>query len=85
LNCIYAARSLGGFSLHHADGGRVIVVIGDYTKNPVGGEMAMSWSGIWPNRDEPRKWYDRTIRILGGIILGASALFGSARIMGWVK
>jgi hypothetical protein len=42
-------------------------------------------SGIWPNRDEPRKWYDRTIRVLGGIIFGASALFGSARIMGWVK
>ncbi len=42
-------------------------------------------SGIWPNPDEPRKWYDRTLRILGGIIFGSSALFGSARIMGWVK
>jgi len=42
-------------------------------------------SGIWPRPDEPRKWYDRTIRILGGIIFGSSAVFGSARIMGWVK
>lgn len=42
-------------------------------------------SGIWPNPDGPRKWYDRTIRILGGIIFGSSALFGSARIIGWVK
>jgi hypothetical protein len=42
-------------------------------------------SGMWPNPDEPRKWYDRTIRILGGIIFGSSALFGGARIMGWVK
>ena len=42
-------------------------------------------SGIWPNSDESRKWYDRTIRIAGGIILGSGALFGSARIMGWVK
>ena len=42
-------------------------------------------SGIWPNRDEPRKWYDRAIRILGGILFGSSALFGSVRIMGLVK
>jgi hypothetical protein len=42
-------------------------------------------TGIWPNQAEPRKWYDRALRILGGIIFGSSALFGSARIMGWVK
>ena len=42
-------------------------------------------SGIWPNPDEPRKWYDRTIRIAGGVILGSGVLFGSARIIGWVK
>ena len=42
-------------------------------------------SGIWPNANEPRKWYDRAIRILGGILFGSGALFGSARIMDWVK
>lgn len=42
-------------------------------------------SGIWPTPDEPRKWYDRVIRILGGILFGSGALFGSAAIMGWVK
>ena len=42
-------------------------------------------SGLWTNPDEPRKWYDRTIRIFGGILFAAGALFGSARIMGWVK
>jgi hypothetical protein len=42
-------------------------------------------SGICPNPDEPRRWYDRTIRIAGGVVLGLGALFGSARIMGWVK
>jgi hypothetical protein len=42
-------------------------------------------SGIWPNPDEPRKWHDRVIRVLGGILFGSGALFGSARIMGWVK
>ena len=42
-------------------------------------------SGISPNPDEPRKWQDRAIRILGGIVFGSAALFGSARIMGWVK
>jgi hypothetical protein len=41
--------------------------------------------GIWPNPDEPRKWKDRTVRILGGVIFGSSALFGGARIRGWVK
>jgi len=42
-------------------------------------------SGIWPNRDEPRKRYDRAIRILGGILFGSGALLGSvssARIPG---
>ena len=42
-------------------------------------------SGVWPNREEPRKWHDRAIRILGGILFGSSALFGGARIMGWLK
>jgi len=42
-------------------------------------------SGIWPNPNEPRNWYDRVIRILGGILFGSGALFGSATIMGWVK
>jgi hypothetical protein len=27
-------------------------------------------TGIWPNPAEPRKWYDRALRILGGIIFG---------------
>jgi len=42
-------------------------------------------SGAWPESQEPRKWYDRTIRVAGGTIFLMSALFGSARIMGWVK
>lgn len=42
-------------------------------------------TGIWPNADESPKWYDRAIRIAGGVIFGSGALFGSARIMGWVK
>ncbi len=42
-------------------------------------------SGIWPKDDEPRRWYDRAIRILGGILFGSGALFGGVRIMGWVK
>jgi hypothetical protein len=42
-------------------------------------------SGAWPESQEPRKWYDRTIRVAGGMIFLASAIFGSARIMGWAK
>jgi hypothetical protein len=42
-------------------------------------------SGIQPNAAEPRKWYDRAIRIVGGVVFAAGALFGSARIMGWVQ
>jgi hypothetical protein len=42
-------------------------------------------SGVWPNAGEPRKWYDRTVRAVGGLIFLTFALFGSARIMGWVK
>ena len=41
-------------------------------------------SGYQPNAAEPRKWRDRTLRIIGGVIFGAGALFGSARILGWV-
>ena len=41
-------------------------------------------SGIQPEPEEPRKWLDRTIRIVGGLIFGVGAVFGSARILGWV-
>jgi peptidoglycan/LPS O-acetylase OafA/YrhL len=41
-------------------------------------------SGIQPDTTEPRKWYDRALRIIGGVIFGVGALFGSARIVGWV-
>ena len=41
-------------------------------------------SGIQPDATEPRKWHDRALRISGGVIFGAGALFGSARILGWV-
>jgi hypothetical protein len=40
-------------------------------------------TGLWPNPDHP-KGYDRAIRILGGMLFGSGALFGIARIMGWV-
>ena len=46
--------------------------------------MYLLRSGLQPNATEPRKWYDRTLRIIGGVIFGAGALFGSARILGWV-
>jgi hypothetical protein len=42
-------------------------------------------SGISPNPSEPRKWYDRAIRISGGGVFVTGALFGAARIMGWVR
>jgi hypothetical protein len=41
-------------------------------------------SGLTPKPDEPQKWPDRAIRIVGGVIFGSGALFGIARIMGWV-
>jgi len=42
-------------------------------------------SGVWPNTKEPKKWYDRTIRVAGGVLFLGFSAFGSARIMGWVK
>jgi hypothetical protein len=42
-------------------------------------------SGIQPDGSEPRKWYDRAIRIAGALIFGAGALFGSARILRWAQ
>ena len=67
----------------------------DFLQSPVGlGIRVVSFlffslhllrSGIWPNHEEPSKWYDRAIRILDGVVFGSGALFGGARIMGWVK
>jgi hypothetical protein len=34
------------------------------------------WSGIRPGADDSRKWYDRTIRALGGLIILLALGFG---------
>ena len=42
-------------------------------------------SALSPRLGEPRKWYDRSIRILGALVLGISAVFGFASLMGWIR
>ena len=36
----------------------------------------IAWSGIRPSRSDSKKWYDRTIRIVGGLMLMAVAIGG---------
>jgi hypothetical protein len=33
-------------------------------------------SGIKPGPSDPNKWYDRAIRIVGGLLIGLMALLG---------
>ena len=33
-------------------------------------------SGIRPTRNDPTAWYDRAIRIVGGIVIGSALLAG---------
>ena len=43
------------------------------------------WTGARPGKEHPRAWYDRTIRIVGGVLLllailgGVLVEFGSLR------
>jgi hypothetical protein len=37
----------------------------------VGLPFYLLWTGIKPGKHDPKAWYDRTIRILGGALLGA--------------
>jgi len=39
-------------------------------------------SGISPGRDDPKKWYDRAIRVVGGILIFLVLVFGA--ILAWM-
>ena len=47
--------------------------------------FALCWemvvTGISPKGDAPTAWYDRTIRIVGGILISATFAFG---LIGWI-
>jgi hypothetical protein len=33
------------------------------------------WTGIKPGKHDPKAWYDRAIRIIGGVLIGALFIF----------
>jgi hypothetical protein len=40
------------------------------------------WSGVRPSRSDPKKWYDRAIRTVGGMIIIGALLFGLILTLG---
>ncbi len=42
------------------------------------------WTGIRPGRDDPKAWYDRAIRIVGGLMILVVLTVGVlAKVNGW--
>ena len=41
----------------------------------VGPPFYLLWTGIKPGQDDPKAWYDRAIRIVGRVLIGAVFIF----------
>jgi hypothetical protein len=43
----------------------------------------LAWSGFRPGHHDPKKWYDRAIRIVGGLMLLALMVGGLIYTIWW--